>query len=169
MEMRRPALQWAMRQRGGYLVADLKEHLATLFELTPDELTDDEQVFSKNVNSVTAYFTETGIHNGVEGAKYARRRYYLTRYGYAVGEGQVQWPTKLRHGPKGARPDPRQLPTAEGGLMSREVIMPDIPAHVGPAEFSTLGAMVAVRCPSDLVPLVQKAGGLWELALGAGW
>jgi hypothetical protein len=37
-----------------------------------------------------------------------------------------------------------------------------LPTRIGPAEFSTLGAMVAVRCPSDLVPLVQQAGGLWE-------
>jgi hypothetical protein len=37
-----------------------------------------------------------------------------------------------------------------------------LPARIGPVEFSTLGAMVAVRCPSDLAPLVQKAGGLWE-------
>ena len=34
--------------------------------------------------------------------------------------------------------------------------------RVGPAEFSTLGGMVAVRCPSDLAPLVRKAGGTWE-------
>ena len=33
----------------------------------------------------------------------------------------------------------------------------DLPARIGPAEFSTLG-----RCPSDLVPLVRKAGGTWE-------
>jgi hypothetical protein len=31
-----------------------------------------------------------------------------------------------------------------------------------PAEFSTLGALVAVRCPSDLDHLIQRAGGLWE-------
>ena len=114
--MRRPTLQWAMGRRGGYSMADLKEHLAALFELIPDELTDDELVFAKNVNLVAAHFTETGIHTNVSGRKHVRRRdrYYLTRYGYAVGEGQVQWPTKLRHGPKGAHPDPRQLPVAEG-------------------------------------------------------
>ena len=39
---------------------------------------------------------------------------------------------------------------------------PDLPARVGPAEFSTLGAMVVVRCPHDLDPLMRKAGGLWE-------
>jgi hypothetical protein len=114
LTLRVPALEWAMTRRGGYLASDLKQHLAALFELTSDELTDDELVFSKNVDSVTAHFTETGIHTSVDGRKHVRRRYYLTRYGYAVGEGLVQWPTKLRHGPKGARPDPRQLPTAEG-------------------------------------------------------
>jgi hypothetical protein len=40
--------------------------------------------------------------------------------------------------------------------------MPDLPARIGPAEFSTLGAMIAVRCPSDLDPWMRKAGGLWE-------
>jgi hypothetical protein len=39
---------------------------------------------------------------------------------------------------------------------------PDIPTHVSPAEFSALGAMIAVRRPAELVPLVQKAGGTWE-------
>jgi len=38
----------------------------------------------------------------------------------------------------------------------------DLPAHIGPAEFSTLGALVALRCPHDLDPLMQRAGGLWE-------
>jgi hypothetical protein len=37
-----------------------------------------------------------------------------------------------------------------------------LPARIGPVEFSPLGAMVTVRCPSDLVPLVEKAGGTWE-------
>ena len=38
----------------------------------------------------------------------------------------------------------------------------DLPARIGPAEFSALGALVAVRCPQDLDPLMQRAGGLWE-------
>jgi hypothetical protein len=38
----------------------------------------------------------------------------------------------------------------------------NIPTRIGPAEFGTLGAMVAVRCPSDLDPVMQRAGGLWE-------
>jgi hypothetical protein len=40
--------------------------------------------------------------------------------------------------------------------------MMDLPARIGPAEFSPLGAMIAVRCPSDLAPLMRKAGGTWE-------
>ena len=38
----------------------------------------------------------------------------------------------------------------------------DLPARIGPAEFSTFGAMIAVRCPHDLDPLMQRAGGQWE-------
>jgi hypothetical protein len=37
-----------------------------------------------------------------------------------------------------------------------------LPARIGPAEFSTLGALVAVRCPHDLDPLMRRAGGQWE-------
>jgi hypothetical protein len=44
----------------------------------------------------------------------------------------------------------------------------NLPARIGPAEFSTLGAMVAVRCPSDLDPWMRKAGGMWEPGAGAG-
>jgi hypothetical protein len=38
----------------------------------------------------------------------------------------------------------------------------DLPARIGPAVFSTLGALVAVHCPHELDPLLRKAGGLWE-------
>jgi hypothetical protein len=39
----------------------------------------------------------------------------------------------------------------------------DLPSsRIGPAEISTLGAMVTVRCPHDLDPLMRAAGGLWE-------
>jgi hypothetical protein len=37
-----------------------------------------------------------------------------------------------------------------------------LPARIGPAEFSMLGGMVAVRCPAELSSLMQKAGGTWE-------
>jgi hypothetical protein len=40
--------------------------------------------------------------------------------------------------------------------------MIDLPARIGPVEFGMLGGMVAVRCPSELDPLMQKAGGMWE-------
>ena len=39
---------------------------------------------------------------------------------------------------------------------------PAIPARIGPCEFGQLGAMIAVRCPSDFDPLMRRAGGLWE-------
>ena len=39
----------------------------------------------------------------------------------------------------------------------------DLPAHIGPAKFSDCGgAYIAVRCPTDFEPLMQRAGGLWE-------
>jgi hypothetical protein len=37
-----------------------------------------------------------------------------------------------------------------------------LPTRIGPVEFSMLGAMVAVRCPVYLVPLLRNAGGMWE-------
>ena len=40
--------------------------------------------------------------------------------------------------------------------------VPQVPRRIGPAEFSELGAMVAVGCPSDLDPLMHRAGGMWE-------
>jgi hypothetical protein len=47
-------------------------------------------------------------------------------------------------------------------MPQRVVTIPDLPARIGPAEFSTLGTMVVVRCPHDLDPLMRAAGGLWE-------
>ena len=40
---------------------------------------------------------------------------------------------------------------------------PPVPARVGPCEFDLLGAIVAVRCPSDFDPLMRQAGGQLEL------
>ena len=37
-----------------------------------------------------------------------------------------------------------------------------MPNRIGPAEFNVLGAMVAVRCPRDLDPMMKKAGGMWD-------
>jgi hypothetical protein len=39
---------------------------------------------------------------------------------------------------------------------------PVVPTRIGPAEIALVGALVAVRCPSDLDPWMQKAGGLWD-------
>jgi hypothetical protein len=41
-------------------------------------------------------------------------------------------------------------------------VIHDLPARIGPAEFSILGGLVAVRCPSELGPLLRKAGSTWE-------
>lgn len=35
-------------------------------------------------------------------------------------------------------------------------------ARIGPAEFSMLGKMIAVRCPAELAPLLRRAGATWE-------
>jgi hypothetical protein len=39
---------------------------------------------------------------------------------------------------------------------------PPLPARIGPAEFSELGGMVAIRCPSEFAHIMRRAGGLWE-------
>ncbi len=39
---------------------------------------------------------------------------------------------------------------------------PDLPTRIGPVEFGALGGWIAVRCPRELDPLMQRAGGLWE-------
>ena len=38
----------------------------------------------------------------------------------------------------------------------------DLPAHVGPCEFSTLGKLIAVRCPAELAHILRRAGAGWE-------
>jgi Mrr restriction endonuclease-like protein len=115
VEMRQPALEWAMTRRGGYLSAELKEYLAEYFKLTEEQVAnfspEGRPVFGNNVDWVTSHFTEFGMHTGLDGRDHDSPddRYYLTKYGYAVGERKVLWPTKRRHGPRNASPDPRQL------------------------------------------------------------
>jgi hypothetical protein len=38
----------------------------------------------------------------------------------------------------------------------------DLPARIGPVEFTTLAGLVAARCPRDLDPVMRRAGGQWE-------
>lgn len=38
----------------------------------------------------------------------------------------------------------------------------ELPTRIDRAEFSALGALVAVHCPSDRAPLIRQAGGLWD-------
>jgi hypothetical protein len=40
--------------------------------------------------------------------------------------------------------------------------MMDPPVRIGPVEFSTLGRMIAIRCPLEFAPLLRKAGAAWE-------
>jgi hypothetical protein len=39
----------------------------------------------------------------------------------------------------------------------------DLPAHVGPCEFSEFGKLIAVRCcPAELAHILRRAGAVWE-------
>ena len=40
--------------------------------------------------------------------------------------------------------------------------MADLPARIGPAEFTEFCGMVAVRCPRELAPLMRQTGGEWD-------
>jgi hypothetical protein len=44
--------------------------------------------------------------------------------------------------------------------MARRAI--DIPTHVGPCEFGTLGNQIAIRCPAELAHILRRAGAIWE-------
>jgi hypothetical protein len=120
VEMRKPSLEWTMRQTGGYTGTNLKVYLGDLFKL------DDEQFlrhtpaniweFGNRVDWVTSYFTEFGIHTGWDGAEHTDENtpYFLTTYGYALGAGKVrEWPAKRGNkrtgGARKAKPDIRQL------------------------------------------------------------
>ena len=53
---------------------------------------------------------------------------------------------------------PRAVWRGSGGVARRVTI----PARIGPVEFGTLGAMVAVRCPHEFDSLMRRAGDTWE-------
>ena len=55
-----------------------------------------------------------------------------------------------------------QSPASRERAARRQAAMAALPSRIGPAEFSSLGALVAVRCPHELDRLMKKAGGLWE-------
>jgi len=55
-----------------------------------------------------------------------------------------------------------QPPTSRERAARQQAALAALPSRIGPAEFSILGALVAVRCPHDLDRLMKKAGGLWE-------
>ena len=39
---------------------------------------------------------------------------------------------------------------------------PSLPHQVGPAEFSELGRLVAIRAPREFDGVFRRAGGMWE-------
>jgi hypothetical protein len=110
-----PALQWAMTRKGGYLGRDLKSYLTGFLELTQVQFAktckSGMNRFGNVVDWVTAEFTATGIHTGWNGEahKSSDCLYFLTSFGYAVGERSVKKPRGGRHGPRDAKPDARQL------------------------------------------------------------
>ena len=40
--------------------------------------------------------------------------------------------------------------------------MVDLPHQIGPCQLDELGALVAIRCPSDLDGVLRRAGATWE-------
>jgi hypothetical protein len=47
-------------------------------------------------------------------------------------------------------------------IPSSTITGPILPTRIGPVEFSMFGSTIAVRCPKELVPFIEKAGGVWE-------
>jgi hypothetical protein len=45
---------------------------------------------------------------------------------------------------------------------------PPLPSRIGPVEFGMLGGVVAPRCPEDFVPILKRAGAMWNRARDAG-
>ena len=116
----REELFWAtlgrvMTQKGGYTGYDLKNYLAGHFRLTKEQVAqtraDGTNRFGNLVDWVTADFTTMGVHTGWNGQEHKSpdHLYFLTTYGYAVAERNVQKPKANRHGPRNAKPDIRQL------------------------------------------------------------
>jgi hypothetical protein len=116
-----PTLDWAMTRKGGYTGYDLKDYLAAHFNLTDGQLaqtrSDGTNRFGNLVDWVTSEFTTKEIHTGWDGARHksADYLYFLTPYGYVVGERRVK-PRANQHGPRNAKPDGRQLNERQEGL-----------------------------------------------------
>jgi hypothetical protein len=150
VEMRRPALEWAMNHRGGYTGYDLKEYLAGLYKLTQEQLArtkeDGSPLFANYVDWVTAEFTDKHIHTGWDGRPHRNsdERYFLTRYGYSVAEGKAAWPTSRRKGEPNAKPDPRQLTEAQLELRRNGLpLPPETERQEREALMAQLQAMIA--------------------------
>jgi hypothetical protein len=37
-----------------------------------------------------------------------------------------------------------------------------LPASIGPVQLDQIGGWVTVRCPQEFVPLMRRAGGMWD-------
>jgi hypothetical protein len=109
------SVKWTMVRRGGYTGYDLKEYLTGHFQLTEEQLaltrSDGTNRFNNLVDWVTAEFTSAYMHAGWDGGEHRTpdHLYFLTKYGYSVGEGKAAKPTAHRHGARNAKPDIRQL------------------------------------------------------------
>jgi len=77
----------------------------------------------------------------------------------SLREGQM---AQARDPSRFQSPSARPPPNGEQRTGRNLAALADLPSRIGPAEFSILGAMAAVRCPQDLDPLMRKAGGMWE-------
>jgi hypothetical protein len=88
--------------------------------------------------------------------------------GYCKGARHAAPPSKVVAviGARPAGPQPSREPASIGAEKATYrkpmVEQTAIPARIGPGEFSTLGALVALRCPSDLDLLMLKDGGVRE-------
>jgi Mrr N-terminal domain len=91
-----PTLDWAMTRKSGYTGYDLKDYLAAHFNLTKEQLaqtrSDGTNRFGNLVDWATSEFTTKEIHTGWNGEKHKSvdNLYFLTPYGYVVGERRVK-------------------------------------------------------------------------------
>jgi hypothetical protein len=64
----------------------------------------------------------------------------------------------VRPGHRGLGSPARSTTTAIADALAT----PSLPGHVSPCECGELDRMVAVRGPQELVPILQRAGAVWE-------
>jgi hypothetical protein len=106
-KMRLLALQWATK-RDQYLSRDLKEFPAASMNITAAQrdlkFPNGMLAFDNYVDWVTAYFTHSNIHVGLDGQRHTSKTqpYCLTEYGRKLAskakDGNVLWPPWFQHG-----------------------------------------------------------------------